>query len=250
VPQGYSFMCWADPLNDSDIPHTIDSLYFDNLVATTDTPKIAWGCHYFDEIYEHYPGDGFRLTYSTDNWHTGILTHAWLPYGLGYDSIAFGDSAYTGWHLPDSWVRMFQEIPVAKGTAFSLCWEVLISYYAEPGVQIDYIAEVGLKQGAAVAESKPASAPDYRLKIEPNPFSRATCISYSLPRPGNVNTRLYDVNGALVKTLAEGYRGAGSHTVAVEAGNLARGVYLLRLEVAGAGTAPASAFTKKLVLTR
>jgi hypothetical protein len=43
----------------------------------------------------------------------------------------------------------------------------------------------------------------------PNPFRVGTDITYSLPGPGNVSIRLFDVNGRLVRTLQNGVSGGG-----------------------------------------
>jgi hypothetical protein len=40
---------------------------------------------------------------------------------------------------------------------------------------------------------------------------------------------LYDLNGRLVQTLAEGWQAAGSHQATIDGTQLPSGVYLLRL---------------------
>ncbi len=72
----------------------------------------------------------------------------------------------------------------------------------------------------------------------PNPFARATSIAFSLPAPGDVDLRVYDVQGRLVRTLVQGARSAGRHEVtwdgADEGGRAAAsGVYFYRLHAAG-----------------
>ncbi|RMF64848.1 MAG: T9SS C-terminal target domain-containing protein, partial [Bacteroidetes bacterium] len=64
----------------------------------------------------------------------------------------------------------------------------------------------------------------------PNPFNPSTTISFDLPRPETVRLTVYDVAGRRVATLAEGTYPAGTHRVTWEAGGLASGVYLYRLE--------------------
>jgi len=71
------------------------------------------------------------------------------------------------------------------------------------------------------------------LSIAPNPFSDATAIHYSLPRPGTVRLKLYDVSGRLITVLASGYHGAGTSDFELRASDLPKGVYLLRLESRG-----------------
>jgi hypothetical protein len=69
-----------------------------------------------------------------------------------------------------------------------------------------------------------------RLRVTPNPFVQRTCVDYSLPRTGMVSLKLYDVSGALKAVLAHGCAAAGSHSVFLNADNLARGIYLLKFE--------------------
>jgi len=69
----------------------------------------------------------------------------------------------------------------------------------------------------------------------PNPFNSSTAIIYQLPQDAFVKISIYDLRGCLVKTLLEGPRPAGVHTVrwngVTEAGHsAASGVYILRLE--------------------
>jgi len=80
------------------------------------------------------------------------------------------------------------------------------------------------------------------LGVSPNPASRGMVVNYSLPAAGNVSLKLYDVSGALAKTVACGYVLPGSHTVSLSRQNLARGAYILKLE-SGAGNV-----TRKLII--
>lgn len=47
----------------------------------------------------------------------------------------------------------------------------------------------------------------------PNPFNPQTTINFSLPGEGRVELRIYDVRGALVRSLVEGTLPAGRHSV-------------------------------------
>lgn len=71
---------------------------------------------------------------------------------------------------------------------------------------------------------------EFALDVSPNPASRGMVVSYSLPAAGNVSLRLYDVSGALVKTVARGYVLPGGHAVGLSRQGLARGAYILKLE--------------------
>jgi hypothetical protein len=83
----------------------------------------------------------------------------------------------------------------------------------------------------------------------PNPFSKTTFVSFHLPTDEEASLSIYDVNGRLVVTLADGMLLAGSHRYEWN-GRLASGVsapsgtYFYRLQTAGA------TLTRKLALMR
>ena len=67
----------------------------------------------------------------------------------------------------------------------------------------------------------------------PNPFNPSTTISYTLKSSGTINLRVYDVTGRLVKELVNERKNAGEHVVSFDAGNLASGIYIYRLQAEG-----------------
>jgi N-acetylneuraminic acid mutarotase len=80
------------------------------------------------------------------------------------------------------------------------------------------------------------------LTIAPNPFSGTATISYSLPQAGNISLKLYDVSGKLVTVFRNGYDDAGSYLTNLDATELARGIYVLKLETESHTT------TQKLII--
>jgi flagellar hook assembly protein FlgD len=69
----------------------------------------------------------------------------------------------------------------------------------------------------------------------PNPFNPATTIRFALPRDSDVNLRVFDLRGRLVRTLVDEVRPAGEHAVLWDGrtaggGAAASGVYLYRLQ--------------------
>jgi hypothetical protein len=78
----------------------------------------------------------------------------------------------------------------------------------------------------------------------PNPFNPTTSIAFSLPEAAEVSVSVYNTLGRQVARLADGHYEAGLHVVEWNAGDLASGVYLYRLEAAGVST------TRKMLLLK
>ncbi|NQU04856.1 MAG: T9SS type A sorting domain-containing protein, partial [Calditrichaeota bacterium] len=78
----------------------------------------------------------------------------------------------------------------------------------------------------------------------PNPFNSTTTIRYGLGKPAPTRLALYDLSGREVRTLFEGYRQAGFHSVNMNASDLSSGLYFVRLEGSGFTA------TRKVILIR
>jgi hypothetical protein len=89
---------------------------------------------------------------------------------------------------------------------------------------------VGGLTGMEAADALPrqfALSPGY-----PNPFNPSVVMRYALPHSSRVSIHVYDVLGRVVATLVQEDQQAGYHQVAWNAGNLASGLYLIRMTVA------------------
>lgn len=69
----------------------------------------------------------------------------------------------------------------------------------------------------------------------PNPFNPSTAIAYDLAKNASVTLKIYDLSGREVKTLVQGFQGAGTYTVNWNGTNdagakVASGIYLYRLQ--------------------
>jgi len=98
------------------------------------------------------------------------------------------------------------------------------------------------------ASSPPAPIALYQNT--PNPFGHGTTIRYSLQQPARAALRVYDVSGALVRTLEDRPHSAGDHRRSWDGRNergrrVASGVYFYRLT-----TGDGFAQTRKLLMLR
>ncbi len=89
--------------------------------------------------------------------------------------------------------------------------------------------------GTTAVESEPGAVPQsFELRQNyPNPFNPATTIELWLPRKADVNLRLYDRRGRLVRTLLQAPLAAGLHRVKLEAADLPAGLYFVQMKAGG-----------------
>ena len=78
----------------------------------------------------------------------------------------------------------------------------------------------------------------------PNPFSRETAISYTLPASGHTTVKIYDTSGRLLQTLLDEEVSTGVHTITWDRENAASGIYFCRLSSNG------RSLTRKMVVVR
>jgi hypothetical protein len=81
----------------------------------------------------------------------------------------------------------------------------------------------------AVAENDPVRS-FYLKQNYPNPFNPSTVIEYGLPRADEVDVAVYDVLGQMVERLAEGWQKAGVHQLTWHSGDLAAGIYFVKVQ--------------------
>ncbi|WP_143309055.1 chondroitinase-B domain-containing protein [Chitinophaga vietnamensis] len=94
-------------------------------------------------------------------------------------------------------------------------------------------------QTGALAASKTADN-SIVLNAYPNPFTTNVTTSFILKQAGHTSLLIYDINGKVVKVLANGLLPAGAHTIPFDAGSLPPGVYILQLGCNG------KVYTKKV----
>ncbi|MFO7650558.1 MAG: SBBP repeat-containing protein [bacterium] len=97
-----------------------------------------------------------------------------------------------------------------------------------------YNANLPLEPEGGV-QARPAALERLSLAVWPNPVFGRASVRYALPRAGHVRLVLYDVTGRQVRVLVDEWQAAGQRQVAVDARNLAAGVYLARLSAESDG---------------
>jgi len=86
---------------------------------------------------------------------------------------------------------------------------------------------------------------EFRLEQNyPNPFNPSTTIQFAVPQTSNVTIRIYDILGREVATLIDEKYQPGQYKVIFEAGQLASGLYVYRIQAGDFRE------TKKLMLLR
>ncbi len=63
----------------------------------------------------------------------------------------------------------------------------------------------------------------------PNPFNPSTTISYGLPFESKVRVEIFNILGQRVDIIANGVESAGLHSTLWDAGHLASGIYIIRI---------------------
>ena len=108
--------------------------------------------------------------------------------------------------------------------------------------QVDLDGQRTMAGEAEVAVGAPAA---FRLLAPfPNPAQRAATVRYELPRAERVAVVAYNALGQEVARLADGEQEAGRYEVALDAGRLAPGIYVVRFVAGGASA------TRKLTVVR
>lgn len=67
------------------------------------------------------------------------------------------------------------------------------------------------------------------ISASPNPAAGDLVVAMNLPRSGKVRVLLNDVNGRLVRRIAEGELNAGAHQFTVDGAGLPNGTYTCTL---------------------
>jgi hypothetical protein len=97
----------------------------------------------------------------------------------------------------------------------------------------DFVLGVDAWSGPVI---DPAPPPVFAFRLGPNPFRGTARIDLSLPKPGLVDLRIYDLGGREVRTLVSSHLAAVPHTLTwdgrdASGDRVPAGVYFVRLRM-------------------
>jgi len=176
------------------------------------------------------------------------IPHSWPPSDSCYETLRKMLPSYVGVTIT---LNAGQTVADSQSFTMSSGW-----VYAKTriGVFVQNDANKQILQGGSAllssfalgveAEVPPGTvASDLILsQNRPNPYRGSSEIEYSLPKSGGVRLAVYDPQGRLVRTLAEGTFAAGTHRITVS--GLKSGVYFYRLEAGNAS------LTRRMVVAK
>ena len=206
-------------------------------------------------------GGIFVSTNNGNEWkavNTGLQNYQIISFAASGTSIFAGSAVgvFQSTDMGSSWKAVSNGLVKAIVYSLTIYEDYLLAGTAYQGVWRRPLSEMitGIKD----EQNNPPV--NYSLSQNyPNPFNPATIINYSVPsismgrdpvsggqiqNNNYVTLKVYDLLGNLVKTLVDGYKAQGNYSVNFNAGGLASGVYLYRLQ---AGNYLA---TKKLILMK
>ncbi len=120
------------------------------------------------------------------------------------------------------------------------------SYKIEDIRKLTFSGVVGVEEGKKIGNAIKSFT---LLQNYPNPFNPSTTIEYKIPKAGNVDVNIYNINGQLIRTIKSGFQNFGIYKVIWNGENnlgqkVSSGIYLLQVKY------NKSILTKKIILIK
>ena len=156
-------------------------------------------------------------------------------------TIETPESTRPSWQI----LRVFQHGPPGRYT-------LTVTFTGAPVVQLPVTLDVDAPTPVDAGEPAVARLNEFDLRLERNPVSGPGVMFLDLPVAANLTITVYDIAGRRVRTLLENEtRGAGQHTLVMNANDLPQGVYCVRMQATPvSGGAGASKTVLKMVVKR
>lgn len=189
-----------------------------------------------------YDDDGFSIVLDDEGQDDGVgtgihqyqlITGGSLPPGTPLTGNWAPDLDGTNGTLPDYPLNRFDGMD-ANGS-----WTLAVSDCAagESGIVVQWSL---ILEGDTVATGMGDKLPPAPISLwaVPNPFDPGTTIHYGVPQGGPVTIRIYDVHGALVRTILSDRREPGVYSEKWDGTDdrhqrIGAGIYFCRIEVGG-----------------
>ncbi len=203
---------WSSPVRVNDDSNTNAWQWFGTMsVAPNGRIDVAWldtrdnPGTYYSALYYAFSTDG-GVTWSQN------------------EQLSDFFDPHVGWPQQNKMGDYFHMI--SDGSGASIAWAGTFN-----GEQDVYYGRITTVTG--LAEREAGIPTDFSLSQNyPNPFNPSTTIEFSLPRPGFVVLRVFNILGEEVEKLVGESLNAGTHTVRWKPSGLPSGVYFCRLEAA------------------
>jgi serine protease len=235
----------------AEVPNTLSGTVY---VRVVDTDRIAgrlsYDVIYIDEMYFESVGtppppgkmhvDHIDVATSTTKNRTRGIGDVWVVDALGNpvaDATVYG--TWQGLNSTSGVTNAQGKATLESSQVRNACqwFKFCVDNISKSGWTYDSGANVETCDssyycGAAKLAGIPA---DFSLsQNSPNPFNLSTSIFFFLPTPSEVDLTIYNILGEKVKTVAQGWLEAGSHTVTWDGTNesgsvVASGIYFYKL---------------------
>jgi len=149
--------------------------------------------------------------------------------GMGYAERLSNKSTFIDW---GNYLGLaITEVDSTSNTRFEMSMPTGSYSYRAYKYDSNYV-RIGLKAGV---RSTPAST--MIISVMPNPVTAFAKVECNLPSYGFADIALYDVLGREVSKVYSGFLSEGSHEFTINSGNLSVGLYYVRANLNGVGSA-------------
>jgi endonuclease I len=168
---------------------------------------------------------------------------------LNINSVSSSDNRFVFELIPDSISSTSSEkLKVLFIPDSSIDYTTQIVFQTSVGNYSYSLEGVGVEKPLSSESEGAVISSFYLAQNYPNPFNPLTIITYSIPKSGIVNLKVFDVIGNEVITLVDGHQEAGKHNITFNLNNkkniLPSGLYIYSL------TANGNKISKKMILLK